>query len=361
MLRSLAALVIVGLVSSASAQQGRVLNVYNWSDYIEPKLLEEFQKETGVKVTYDTYDTNETLEAKLVSGASGYDLVFPSATFLQRQIAAGLLQPIERAKLKNAANISKDMDKRLDAYDPGTQHSIVYMWFTTGLAFNEEKVRARLGLQQIDSWDIVFSRDSIQKLSDCGVYFLDSPEDVFALMLHRQGLSLDKASGPDISKVASQLGGLRRYVRKFHSSEYISALASGDACMAIAWAGDAYQARARALEARNGVTVKYVIPKEGTVMTLDVIAVPKGAKNLNEAYEFIDFLLRPDVAARNTNVTKFANGVAGSYGMVAPEIAQNPNIFPDESTMAKIFTVSSTAPALQRTLTREWIRAKTGR
>lgn len=361
MLRFIAALIAASLASSASAQQARVLNVYNWSDYIEPKLLEEFQKETGIKVTYDTYDTNETLEAKLVSGASGYDLVFPSATFLQRQVAAGLLQPIDRGKLKNAENISKDMDRRLDAYDPRNMHSIVYMWFTTGLAFNEEKVRSRLGAQKIDSWDIVFNRDSIQKLADCGVYFLDSAEDVFALMLHKQGASLDRASASEITKVASQLSGLRRYVRKFHSSEYISALASGDACIAIAWAGDAYQARARALEARNGVVVKYVIPKEGTIMTLDVMAIPKGAKNLREAYEFIDFLLRPDIAARNTNVTKFANGVSSSYGMVAPDLAQNPNIFPDEQTMGKIFTLSSVAPTLQRTLTREWTRVKTGR
>jgi putrescine transport system substrate-binding protein len=355
------ALMTLALASSVEAQQARHLYVYNWSDYIDPKLIDEFQNETGIKVVYDTYDSNETLEAKLIAGASGYDLVFPSATFLHRQIAAGVLRPLDRTRLKNAANISKDLDRKLEVYDPGVKHSLVYMWFTTGIAFNEDKIRARLGERAIDTWDIVFSKDSLQKLSDCGVYFLDSPEDVFAIFLHKNKISLDKASPGDISTAGTQLRAISPFVKKYHSSEYISALANGDACLAISWAGDAFQAQARAREASNGVRINYVVPKEGSVMSMDVVAMPKDAKNLNEAYEFIDFLLRPDVAARNTNITKFANGVPGSYQAVSREIAQNPYIFPDDRLMKTLFTINPLSQIIQRGLTREWTRVKTRR
>jgi putrescine transport system substrate-binding protein len=346
---------------NAIAQPARVLNVYNWSDYIDPKLLDDFEKETGIKITYDTYDSNETLEAKLVSGGMGFDLVFPSATFLVRQISSKLVQPLDRSRLRNADKISKDLDRRLETYDPGVRYSIVYMWFTTGLALNEEKVRARLGDLDVNTWDLVFNRDLLRKVSDCGVYFLDSAEDVFAIALRRNGVSIDRASASDLSKVSAQLAGLRSYIKKFHSSEYISALASGDACVAIGWAGDSFQAQARAQEAGNANKITYKIPREGTIMSMDVMAIPKGAKNVTEAYEFIDFLLRPEVAAKNTNLTKFANGVPDSYSLVAPEISQNPYIFPREQQQERLFSVGPLAPALQRTVTREWTRVKTGR
>lgn len=345
----------------AVAQTQKVLSVYNWSDYIDPRVLEDFQKETGVKIIYDTYDSNEMLEAKLVSGGAGFDLVFPSATFLARQIASGLMRPLNRERLQNATKISKDLDRKLDKYDPDVRHSIPYMWFTTGLAFNEAKVRARLGEVETDTWDLVFNRDNLRKLSDCGVYVLDSPEDIFAIALKRSNLSLERASLGDLSRVSSQLSSLRPFIRKFHSSEYIAALASGDVCVAIAWAGDAFQAQARALEAQNGVKIAYKIPREGTLVSMDVMAIPKEAKNIDAAYQFIDYLLRPEVAAKNTNLTRFANGVPESYPLVAPEIAQNPHIFPMGKDVEKLFVVSPLPPATQRNMTREWTRVKTGR
>jgi putrescine transport system substrate-binding protein len=345
----------------AMAQPVRVLNVFNWSDYIDPKLLDDFEKETSIKVVYDTYDSNEALEAKLISGGAGFDLVFPSATFLVRQISSKLVQPIDRSRLRNREKISKELDQRLETYDPGARHSIVYMWFTTGLAINEEKVKARLGDLDVNTWDLVLNRDLLRKVSDCGVYFLDSAEDVFAIALWRNGLSIERSSASDLSKVSAQLTRLRPYIRKFHSSEYISALASGDACVALGWAGDSFQAQARAQEAGNGNKIIYKIPKEGTIMSMDVMAIPKDAKNVSEAYEFIDFLLRPEVAAKNTNLTKFANGVPESYPLVAPEIAQNPHIFPKEQQEGKLFLVGPLAPAVQRSITREWTRVKTGR
>lgn len=349
------------IVGEATAQSSRMLNVYNWSDYIDPKLLEEFQKETGIRVVYDTYDSNEMLEAKLISGGVGFDLVFPSATYLARQISSGLIQPLDRSRLRNAEKVSNDLDRRLQVYDPGARHSIVYMWFTTGLAFNEEKVRSRLGDVATDTWDLVLNRDMIRKLSDCGVYFLDSAEDVFAIAMRRNNTALERASSSELSRVASQLSALRPFIKKFHSSEYISALANGDACIAIGWAGDSFQAQARAQEAKNGINIVYRIPREGTVMSIDVMAIPKGAKNLTEAYEFIDFLLRPEVAAKNTDFTKFANSVPESYLLVSPLVAQNPQIFPKGEQAEKLFVLPVLAQSTQRNITREWVRVKTGR
>jgi putrescine transport system substrate-binding protein len=359
---TLAIYTIAFLISGgAMAQSTRVLNVYNWSDYIDPKLLEDFQRETGIKVIYDTYDSNEMLEAKLVSGGAGFDLVFPSATFLARQISSGLLQTLDRERLRNAGKISKELDRRLEPYDPGVRHSIVYMWFTTGLAFNEEKVRPRLGGFEPDTWDLIFNKDLLRKLSDCGVYVIDSPEDIFAIALKRNNHSLERASANDLSRASSQLAALRPFIKKFHSSEYISALASGDACLAIGWAGDSFQAQARAQEAGNGVKISYKIPREGTIMSMDVMAIPKAAKNVNEAYELIDFLLRPEVAAKNTNLTKFANGVPESYSLVSPTIAHNPQIFPGAKDAEALFVVSPLPQSVQRTITREWTRIKSGR
>lgn len=361
MIKIVAAALALFLAANPAFAQQRLLNIFNWSDYIDARLIDEFSKETGIRVTYDTYDSNEVLEAKLLAGRSGYDLVVPSGTFLQRQIEAGLLQPIDRSKLRNSGAIWAQIDRRLATYDPGNRYAINYAWFTTGIAYDVAKAKARLGGQQITSWDIIFKPENLRKFADCGVYVLDSPEDIFAIALAYLGLNPDSKSQTDIAKASALLQKVRGSIRKFHSSEYINALANGDICLAIGWSGDTLQARSRAREARNGVEIEYVIPKEGTLMSLDNIAIPKDAANVVEAYAFIDFILRPENAARNTTVTNFANGVEASKGMLPAEVQTNPLIYPDDATMKRLFAVRPADRQTQRIITREWTRIKSGR
>lgn len=360
MMRTIALLfAFVVAMAPASAQQ-RTLNIFNWSDYIDARLIDEFTKETGIRVVYDTYDSNEVLEAKLLAGRSGYDIVVPSGTFLQRQIEAGLLQPIDRGRLKNASNIWAQIDKRLAAYDPGSRHAINYAWFTTGIAYDAAKAKARLD-QPIVSWDVLFKPELLRKFADCGVYVLDSPEDIFAITLAYLGLNSDSKSQADIAKASALLQKARPHIRKFHSSEYINALANGDICLAIGWSGDTLQARNRAREARNGIEIEYVIPKEGTLISLDNMAIPKDAANVAEAYAFIDFVLRPEVAARNTQATNFANGVEAAKALLPKDVRDNRLIYPDDETMKRLFTVRPADRQAQRIITREWTRVKTGK
>lgn len=346
--------------AAASAQQ-RTVNVYNWSDYVDASLLDEFTKETGIKVVYDTYDSNETLEAKLLAGRSGYDVVAPSGTFLERQIKAGVYQPLDRSKLSNSRFLWPQVDARLAIYDPGNKHAVNYMWFTTGIAYDVKKAKERMGDQPMNTWDIVFKPENLRKFADCGVYVLDSPEDLFAIALRYLKLDPDSKAPGDLAKASALLQRMRPHVRRFHSSEYINALANGDVCLAIGWSGDSFQARNRAREAGNGIDIRYVIPREGTLMSLDNLAIPKDAPNVAEAYAFIDFLMRPENAARNTIASNFANGVLASKPLVPNEITGNPAIYPDEETMTRLFTVSPPDRRAQRTITREWTKVKTGK
>ncbi|MGO9135699.1 MAG: polyamine ABC transporter substrate-binding protein [Methylovirgula sp.] len=339
----------------------RVVNIYNWSDYIAPKVLEDFTKETGIKVVYDTYDSNEMLETKLLAGNTGYDVVVPSGTFLERQIKAGLYQKLDRSKLPHWSGLWPEVMARLAVHDLGNQYAADYMWFTTGLAFNVDKARERLGSVPLNSWDILFKPELLKKFADCGVYVLDSPEDLFTVALNYLKLDPNSKKLPDLRRAAALLDNLRPYVKKFHSSEYINALANGDICLAVAWAGDAFQAKSRAKEADNGINIDYVIPKEGTLMSLDSIAIPADAPHPAEAYAFIDYLLRPEVAAKNTNATNFANGVVASKTFVSPDILNNPAIYPDAEAMKRLFTVTTYDQATQKFVTREWVRVKTGK
>ncbi|MDB5572623.1 MAG: polyamine transporter substrate-binding protein [Hyphomicrobiales bacterium] len=360
-MKRIATLICAAVLSTSAAAQQKLVNVYNWSDYIDPKLLDEFTRETGVKVVYDTYDSNETLEAKLLAGRSGYDVVAPSGTFLQRQIQAGLYQPLDRSRLANAKQLWPEIDARLAIYDPGNRYAVNYMWFTTGVAYDVAKIRARLGGASIDSWDIVFKPENIRKIADCGVYVLDSPEDVISVALRHLSLDPNTRNQNDVARATAHVQRIKPYVKKFHSSEYINALANGDICMAVGWAGDSFQARNRARDAGNGIEINYVIPKEGTLMSLDNFAIPKDAANLNEAYAFIDFMLRPANAARNTAVTNFANGVAASRPLVPLEILENKSVYPDDAVMKRLFTITSPDRSIQRFVTREWTRIKTGK
>lgn len=352
-------LVVLGL--AAGKAQERVVNIYNWSDYVDPKVLENFTKETGIKVVYDTYDSNETLETRLLAGKTGYDVVVPSGTFLQRQIKAGLYQKLDKSKLPNAANLWPEVMTRLSTYDPGNQYAVAYMWFTTGIAYNVDKVKERIGDAPVNSWDLIFRPENLRKFADCGVYVLDSPEDLFAIALNYLKLDPNSKRREDLHRAADLLKIMRRNVKKFHSSEYINALANGDICLAVGWAGDSFQARDRAREAGNGVNIDYVIPKEGTLMSIDTMALPKDAPHPAEAYAFINYLMRPEVAARNTKVTNFASGIPAAKDLVPKEISGNPAIYPDAETMKRLFTVTTYDQATQKFVTAEWTQIKIGK
>ena len=362
MLRRLVAAAILAFASLSAQAQERVVNVYNWTDYIDPTVLEDFTKETGIRVVYDMYDNNEIVETKLLAGRSGYDIVVPSGPFLARLIKAGVFLKLDRSKLTNAGNIWPDIAKRLQVHDPGNLHAVNYMWGTTGIGVNVAKVRERLGPNvPLNSWDLVMKPENISKLRDCGVHILDAPEDILPGTLNYLGINPDSKAEADIRKAADALMRIRGHVRKFHSSEYINALANGDICMAVGYSGDVLQAAKRAAEAKNGVEIQYIIPKEGALMWFDSMAIPADARNVAEAHAFIDFMLRPDVAARNSNFVSYATGNLPARELVKPEIRNNPGVYPDAATFQRLFTNTAFDERSQRVVTRQWTRVKTGR
>jgi putrescine transport system substrate-binding protein len=352
----------VGVIAVApGAAQERVVNVYNWSDYIDPQVLEQFTKETGIKVQYDTFDANETLETKLLAGKSGYDVVVPTAYFLQRQIMAGVFTKLDKSKLPNLVNVWPEIAKRLSEYDPGSQFGVNYMWGTTGVGYNVKAVHDRLGPNaKIDSWDVVFKPELLAKFKDCGVHMLGSADDILPAALHYLGLDPNSTKPDDLDRAAQVMQKIRPFVRKFHSSEYLNALASGEICFVVGWSGDIKQARNRALEAKNGVEIGYAIPKEGAQMWFDNLAIPKDAPHPAEAYAFINFMLDPKVAAKNSDVIAYANGNLASQKYIDKKVLDDPAVYPDAATMAKLYIVTAREPRAQRLINRIWTKIKTG-
>jgi len=263
------------IAPAAGQQTGqRVVNIYNWSDYIAPGVVEDFSNETGIKVRYDTFDSNDTLETKLLAGKSGYDVVVPTAYFLERQIKAGVFQKLDKAKLPNLANMWPEISQRLAAYDPGNQYAVNYMWGTIGIGYNARKARDVLGAdRKIDSWDIVFKPENLAKFKDCGVHLLDSSDDILSAALQYLGLDPNSTIEADLQKAADLVMKIRPYVRKFHSSEYLNALASGEICLVVGFSGDIKQSQRRAAEAKNGIEIVYVIPKGGAQLWFDNLAI----------------------------------------------------------------------------------------
>ncbi|OJY43292.1 MAG: spermidine/putrescine ABC transporter substrate-binding protein PotF [Rhizobiales bacterium 64-17] len=349
------------LPMSTMAQQ-RTLNVYNWSDYIDPQVLADFTKETGIKVQYDTFDANEVLETKLLAGKSGYDIVVPTAYFLERQIKASVFLPLDKAKLPNLKNAWPEITQRLAAYDPGNRFAVNYMWGTTGIGYNVKKARDILGADaRIDSWDLVFKPENLAKFKDCGVHMLDSPDDIIPAALHYLGLDVNATDPATLDRAGNLILKVRPFVRKFHSSEYLNALASGEICLVVGWSGDIKQAQKRAAEAKNGVDIAYAIPKEGTQMWFDNLAIPKDAKNIEEAHAFINYLLRPEVAARNSNFISYANGNLASQPLLDKAVRDDPGVYPDAAMMSRLYTVRAHDARTQRVINRLWTRIKTGR
>jgi putrescine transport system substrate-binding protein len=358
---ALLAALTLGLAAPADAQKERVVNFYNWSDYIDPTVLEDFTKATGIKVKYDTFDSNDMLETKLLAGRTGYDLVVPTAYFLARQIKAGVFQKLDKSKLSNLANAWDEIASRLAIYDPGNDYAVNYMWGTTGIGYNVSKAREALGDAKIDSLDVLFKPDVIAKFKDCGVHILDAPDDVFAAVFTYLKIDPNTKEQADFEKAAELLTKVRPFVRKFHSSEYLNALASGEICLVFGYSGDVKQAQKRAAEAKNGVEIAYAIPKEGAQLWFDNLSIPKDARNVAEAHALIDYLMRPDVAAKNSNFISYANGNAASRKLIDKAILEDKTIYPDDATMKTFYTIQSHDQKTQRLMNRLWTKVKTGR
>jgi putrescine transport system substrate-binding protein len=362
LLSSLAlALSVSSSMSQEKLAQEKVVHVYNWNDYIDPKVLDDFTKETGIKVIYDTYDNNEIVETKMLAGKSGYDIVVPSAPFLQRLVTANVFMPLDRSKLSNHKNLWPEIMERLKIYDPENKHAVPYLWGTIGLGVNVSKVKARLGNDIPQSWDLLLDPKISSKLKDCGIHVLDGPEDVLPNMLRALKLDPNSKNATDIQKAGDALFKVRENVQKFHSSEYINGLAGGDICLALGFSGDILQARKRAKEAGNNVEIDYIIPKEGAQMWFDSLVIPKDAPNADNAHAFINYMLRPDVAAANSNLVEYANANSASRSLIKPNILSNPSVYPNEDVMKRLFTNTAFDERLQRTVTRIWTRVKTGR
>ncbi len=345
------------IASPAFAQEEPVLNVYNWSDYIAEDTIANFEAATGIKVNYDVYDNNEIVDAKLLAGNSGYDIVVPTGNFLERQVRAGLLLPLDKSKLPNLANLDPAVLAVAAEHDPDNAHSIPYMTFTIGLGYNVEKVAAVLGDTPVDSWDILFKPENAEKLASCGIAVLDSPSEVLGTVLHYIGRDANSESADDLAAAEAALTAIKPYVRYFHSSQYIDDLANGEICLALGYSGDVFIASDNAAE---GVEIGYAIPNEGAATLMDLLAIPADAPHPDNAHKFINYIMEPEVVAAITNYVYYANPNIPATEFVDEEVKSNPGIYPPAEAAANAFALTAHSPDFEETLTRTWTRIKTG-
>ena len=349
----------VGLASLAQADG--TVHIYNWSDYIGEETLAEFQQATGIKPVYDVFDSNETLEGKLLAGRSGYDVVVPSNHFLGKQIKAGAFQKLDRSKLPNWNNLDPALLKQLEANDPGNQYAVPYLWGTNGIGYNVAKIKEVLGVDKIDSWSVLYEPENIKKLSACGVAFLDSADEMIPSMLNYLGLDPNSQKADDIAKAEAKLLEVRPYVTYFHSSKYISDLANGNICAAVGYSGDVLQAADRAAEAGKGVEIAYAIPKEGANLWFDMLAVPKDASNVDQAHAFINYLLDPKVIAQVSDYVGYANPNPKAGELMDQDIRQDESVYPPQAVLDKLYISAELPPKAQRLMTRSWTKIKSGK
>lgn len=359
--KTLLALSLMGAMAGAAQADDKVLHVYNWSDYIAPDTIANFEKESGIKVVYDVFDSNETLEAKLLAGKSGYDIVVPSNNFLAKQIKAGVYQELDKSKLPNYDNLNKSLLKAVSVSDPDNKHAFPYMWGSIGIGYNPEKVKAALGIDKIESWDTILKPENLAKLKSCGVSFLDSPTEMLPVALHYLGLPTDTQKKADLKQAEDLFLKLRPSIGYFHSSKYISDLANGNICVAVGYSGDIQQAKSRAAEAGGKVKVAYDIPKEGAGSFYDMVAIPKDAENVEAAYKFMNYLLKPEVMAAITNSVRFPNGNEKATALVDKDITSDPGIYPSADVQAKLYAIADLPAATQREMTRSWTKIKSGK
>ncbi len=352
---------VMASTALASVAMADEVRVYNWSDYIDEELLTKFEEETGIDLIYDVFDSNEVLETKLLAGGSGYDVVVPTADFLQRQIVAGAFQPLDKSKLSNIGNMWDVIEERTSQYDPGNEYAINYMWGTTGLGVNVGKVTELLGDDApIGSMDLILKPENMEKLAECGVHFLDAPTEIIPMALQYLGEDPDSQDPDVIAKAEDVLMAVRPYIQKFHSSEYINALANGEICVAVGWSGDVLQARDRAAEAENGVEIAYNAFAEGSLMWFDQMAIPVDAPNPEAAHAFLNFIMDAENMAAASNYVYYANGNLASQEFLVEDVIGDPAIYPDEATVQNLYTKSPYEPRVQRVVTRLWTKIKSG-
>ena len=355
----LAAFSLWALSGQVAAQA--VVNIYNWTDYIAENTLADFQQATGIKPVYDVFDSNETLEGKLLAGNSGYDLVVPSNHFLGRQIKAGVFQKLDMARLPNWGNLDPGLLARLQVNDPGNQYAVPYLWGTNGIGYNVAKIKQVLGIDKIDSWAVLFEPENLQKLQGCGVSMLDSADEIYPAMLNYLALDPNSTRIEDYQAAEAKLKALRPYIGYFHSSRYISDLANGNTCIAFGYSGDVFQAMSRAEEAGNGIEIAYVVPREGGNLWFYMLSIPADAQNVEQAHAFIDYLLRPQVVAEISEYVGYANANSQADALMDRAIRHNPSIYPPPEVQAKLYISSEPPAKIMRWMTRSWNRLKSGR
>lgn len=348
------------LIFSVCASSAGQVHIYNWAEYIGNTTIKDFQEKTGIQPVYDTFDSNETLEAKLLAGNSGYDVVVPSNHFLGRQLKAGAFQKLDRSQLSNWNNLNKKLLERLQTNDPNNEYAVPYLWGTTGIAYNVEKVKTALGVDSIDSWSVLLEPESLKKLSSCGVALLDTPDEVFPAVLNYMGKNPNSTNASDYTLAEKKLAELRPYVTYFHNTKFVSDLANGNICMALSWSGAALQAKTQAEQAGNGVKIAYAIPKEGVAIWFDMLAIPAGAQNVKEAHAYINYLLEPTTISKISEYVGYANPNDAADQIMNPVIRQNPSVYPSDAAMKDMYVLGERPPAVVRLMTRSWNKIKTG-
>ncbi len=354
-------LVGAGITLAVSVQAAPTVHIYNWSDYIGPDTLANFEKATGIKPVYDVFDSNETLEGKLLAGRTGYDVVVPSNHFLGKQIKAGAFQKLDKSLLTHYSNLDPVLLKRLEKNDSGNQYAVPYLWGTNGIGYNVDKVKEVLGVDHIDSWAVLFEPENMKKLATCGVSFMDSADEMLPAVLNYMGLNPNSTNPEDYKKAEEKLLKVRPYVTYFHSSKYISDLANGNICVAAGFSGDVFQAKARAAEAGKGVNIAYTIPKEGGNLWFDVLAIPADATNVKEAHAFINYLLQPEVIAQVSDQVGYANPNPGADKLMEQSIRTDAAVYPPQAVLDRTFVNFELPPKVQRLMTRSWTKVKTGK
>ncbi|WP_043510672.1 polyamine ABC transporter substrate-binding protein [Halomonas sp. BC04] len=357
------AVAAASLTLMATTVQANEVRVYNWSDYIAPDTLEKFTEQTGIRVIYDVYDSNEVLDAAMLSGRSGYDVVVPSNHYLTRQVSAGVYRELDHDKLPNMVNLNPELMDDLESIDPGSRHSVPYMWGTNGIGYNVERVTEILGEDApVDSWALIFDPEvtSALKAGGCGISMLDSGDEMLSPAMAYLGLSPLSEETADLEAGGDLIAAVRDNITYFHSSRYISDLANGDICVAAGYSGDIFQAADRAEEAGRDFTIAYTIPKEGAALWFDMMAIPADAPNPDNAHAFINFILEPEVAAAITEYVVYANPNIAANEFLDPDILNNTSIYPDQDVMDNLYVAEEKPLAVQRVRTRTWNRVKSG-
>jgi len=348
------------IASPPKSTEDNFVNLYTWNDYLAPDTISNFQRKTGIKVRIAYFDANETLESRVLTGHSGFDVVVPTAPFLQRQIQSGAYQVLDKKRLPNLANLDPGIMAKLALNDPGNSHAIVYAWGTYGLGYNQKMVAAALPATPIDSWRLVFDPAFAARLAKCGVNIVDEPTGVIRVVLKYLGREPNAMNPQDLAEAQALLLKIRPFIRNINSSNYIEALANGDICIAVGYNGDIVQARKRAREASNGIVIDYVIPKEGALVWFDTLAIPQDAPHPQNAHVLLNYLMDPQVIADITNATGFANANAAATSLVTQSIAADAAVYPSRDEQARLFVQVVDTPEQSRAITRIWQKFKTG-